>query len=81
MDRPVVFWQSARRHRIGRARARFVMHTVQPARIERSADVDPQLCWRGPDDRGVWLEIIALDLPDEVVVIHVMPIHRGRVLT
>jgi hypothetical protein len=29
--------------------------------------------WIGVDDRGIELEIVALVLPDVVVVIHVMP--------
>ena len=32
-----------------------------------------KLVWIGADDRGIELEIVALDLPDAIVVIHVMP--------
>lgn len=32
-----------------------------------------RLVWIGADDRGIELEIVALDLPDAIVVIHVMP--------
>jgi hypothetical protein len=35
--------------------------------------LDQRLVWIGEDDRGIELEIVALDLPDAVVVIHVMP--------
>lgn len=35
--------------------------------------LDQRLVWVGADDRGIELEIVALDLPDVVVVIHVMP--------
>jgi hypothetical protein len=35
--------------------------------------LDQRLVWVGEDDRGVELEIVALDLPDLVVVIRVMP--------
>jgi len=41
---------------------------------------DARLVWIGPDDRGIELEIVALDLPDEWLVIHVMPtaLRRSR---
>lgn len=31
------------------------------------------MVWVGPDDRGIELEIVAVVLPDELLVIHVMP--------
>jgi len=31
------------------------------------------LVWIGEDDRGIELEIVALDLGDAIVVVHVMP--------
>ena len=37
------------------------------------ANVDARLVWIGADDRGIELEIVALDLPDAIVVIHVLP--------
>jgi len=36
------------------------------------------LVWIGSDDRGIELEIVAMDLPDAVVVIHVMPTDLRR---
>ena len=39
---------------------------------------DARLVWVGEDDRGVELEIVALDLPDAVVVIHDMPTAHRR---
>jgi hypothetical protein len=30
--------------------------------------------WVGPDDRGVVPEVIAVDLPDHLLVIHAMPL-------
>ena len=78
MEKPIVFWRSARRHRIGKGHARHVMQSATPVPVDRTGDLDPQLVWLGPDDRGVWLEIIALDLPDCVVVIHVMPLYRMK---
>ena len=51
----------------------FVINHTEPTRIPATSDLDPRLVWIGPDDRGVELEIVAFDLPDEIIVIHVMP--------
>jgi hypothetical protein len=64
---------SARRHRIGKAHALHVVDTVDPEQVPATSTADARLVWIGEDDRGVELEIVALDLPDAVVVIHVMP--------
>lgn len=56
----------------------FVINHVQPTPIPATPDFDPRLVWIGPDDRGVELEIVALDLPEEIVVIHVMPTELKR---
>jgi hypothetical protein len=32
----------------------------------------------GTDSRGLLLEVVALDLPAAIVVIHVMPVYRER---
>lgn len=66
------FWRSARRHRIGRAHALHVMGTTVgvPTLSKRG---EHAISWIGPDDRGVDLEILALVVPDGLVVIHVMP--------
>jgi hypothetical protein len=39
---------------------------------------DARLVWIGDDDRGIELEIVALDLDDQIVVIHVMPTSLRR---
>jgi hypothetical protein len=39
---------------------------------------DARLVWIGLDDRGIELEIVALDRTDDVVVIHVMPTSLRR---
>jgi hypothetical protein len=52
------------------------MGTVDPMRIPATSDRDAQLVWIGPDDRGVWLEVVAVDLPDTLLVIHMMPQYR-----
>jgi hypothetical protein len=50
-----------------------VISTVEPHRVPATVVADSRLVWIGHDDRGVELEIVALDLQDAVVVIHVMP--------
>ena len=56
----------------------FVINRLEPTRVPATSGLDPRLVWIGPDDRGVELEIVALDLPDEIVVIHVMPTDLKR---
>jgi hypothetical protein len=73
LDRNIRWYRSARPHRIGKARALHVISTCEPERIAATDDYDPRLVWIGTDDRGIELEIVALDLPDAIVVIHVMP--------
>ena len=46
---------------------------TDPVRVPATANLDARLVWIGADDRGIELEIVALDLPDAIVVIHVMP--------
>ncbi len=70
--------RSARRHRIGTAHAKHVMTTTEPVPIPPTETLDARLVWIGKDDRGVELEIVALDLPDAIIVIHVMPTELGR---
>jgi len=51
-----------------------------PTRIPASSDEeDDRLLYIGTDDRGVELEIIAIQLEDDrLFVIHVMPTHYRR---
>jgi len=71
--RPVRFTRSARKHRIGRAHALHVIATVTPMEVAATDEFDARRVWLGPDDRGVDLEIVALVLPTELLVIPVMP--------
>lgn len=68
----VRFTRPARRRRIGKAHALHVMSTVEPVAVPPTETADARLVWIGPDDRGVELEIVALDLRTEWLVIHVM---------
>jgi hypothetical protein len=49
-----------------------------PERVPATDIADARLVWIGADDRGIELEIVALDLDDAVVVIHVMPTSLRR---
>lgn len=51
----------------------FVMNSTDPVPVPATAGADARLVWIGEDDRGLELEVVALDLPQAVVVIHVMP--------
>jgi hypothetical protein len=68
----VRFTQSARKHRVGRAHALYVMDTSEPIELEEP-DEARRLVWLGADDRGLMLEIVAIETPDYLLVIHVMP--------
>lgn len=69
----VRWYQSARRHRVGRAHALYVMTTVEPVRVPAERTKDARFEWVGAEDRSIELEIVVLDPPDGIVVIHVMP--------
>ena len=72
------WYRSSRRHRIGRAHAHHVITSTEPSVVPTEEGLDQRLVWVGEDDRGIELEIVALDLPDAVVVIHVMPTELRR---
>jgi len=50
-----------------------VIDSVAPEHVPATATADARLVWTGEDDRGIELEIVALDLDDAIVVVHVMP--------
>ena len=76
--RRVRFTRSARKHRIGKAHVLAAMNAAgDPQRIPAEGDLDERLLWIGPDDRGVVLEVIGINLPDYLLIIHAMP-HRFR---
>lgn len=55
-----------------------VITTVEPERVPATDVADARLVWVGPDDRGIELEIVALDLDEVIVVLHVMPTSLRR---
>jgi hypothetical protein len=67
------FTQSARKHRIGKTRALYVMNHYMPINIQSDAETKEKLLWIGQDERGLELEIVAILLDNYLLVIHVMP--------
>jgi len=52
------------------------MHVIKnntPRDVPEVDEFDARKVWLGADDRGVDLEIVAVVLPDELLIIHVMP--------
>jgi hypothetical protein len=69
----IQFTVASRKHKIGRAHVRFVMATQEADEIITTRG---EAGWRyiGPDDRGVELEVIVVELDGgDLLVIHVMP--------
>jgi hypothetical protein len=48
------------------------MDTSEPSVLDEP-DQPRRLVWLGADDRGIELEIVAIETPDYLLVIHVMP--------
>ena len=67
------FIQSARKHRIAKGRALFVIDNYLPEEIPHFVPGELKMFWRGHDDRGLELEIVAIQIDTIVLVIHVMP--------
>jgi hypothetical protein len=69
----IEFTTASRRHRLGRAHVRYVMATQDP---EETVTARGEHGWKyvGPDDRGLELEVIAVELDTgDLLVIHAMP--------
>lgn len=50
----------------------------EPEGFPAEGDLDERLLWIGEDDRGVALEIIGVEQPDYLLIIHVMPYSYRR---
>ena len=72
-EKEVRFAKSARKHRIGKAHALFVLENHEPVTFLSSSGEDQKLLWIAQDDRGLELEIVAVKLAENILVIHVMP--------
>ena len=69
----IEFTTASRKHRIGRAHVRYVMATHEPEEAV-TARGEPGWKYVGVDDRGVELEVIAVELDvGDLLVIHAMP--------
>lgn len=75
MGKVVRFSQSARKHRVGRLHALFVINLYEPL---IDADDPDRKMWVGADSRGRELEIIGIELEEYLLVIHVMPTRRVK---
>ena len=70
----IKFTQSARKHRIGKVHALYVIDQYSPLiNIGVGEDGEDQKIWVGEDDRGLELEVTAIVLADYLLVTHVMP--------
>jgi len=67
------FTQSARKHRIAKGRALFVLDNFMPEEVPHFVTGERKLFWIGLYDRGLELEIVGIEIDTIVLVIHVMP--------
>ena len=72
------FSQAARRHRIGKGHAFYVMATASVSEETDPQSGDLAVVWVGPDTRGVELTIVAVEKETYFVVTHVQPTYRRR---
>jgi len=72
------FAQSARKHRIGKARVNYVMENNPHTVISSQDGKKVQWVWIATDDRGLELEIVAVVLEQYLLVTHVMPTSLRR---
>ena len=69
------FAQSARKHRIGKNHALTVISNFEAVMAEAPDESGKahRLIWVGRDDRGLELAVIAIEIGETLLVIHVMP--------
>ena len=67
------FIKSARKHRIGKAHALFVIENNEPIADVGRDEFERKLFWQGLDDRYVGLEIVGIEIDEVIIIIHVMP--------
>ena len=72
------FTQSARKHRIGKQRALFLISKSDPVELVSDGARPSRLLWQGTDERGLELEVIGVRTPKGVLIIHVMPLNFRR---
>ncbi len=77
----MIFTQAARKHRIAKGRALFVIRTTEPVLTLDDAGNVVELDWLGTDERGVELHIVGIVKVDQrsatgeeiVLIKHVFP--------
>lgn len=69
----IKFAQSARKHRIGQGHAKYVIANYEPKVSYLVKERLKQFEWLGEDSREIELEIVAKQIGDILLVIHVMP--------
>jgi hypothetical protein len=74
----IEFTQAARRHRLGKARVRYILQTVTPTPTVTKRGEAGWL-YIGPDDRGLVIEIIGVPVKGDeaMLIVHAMP-HNFR---
>jgi len=72
------FTQSSRKHRIGKAHAKYVLSTSEPWIHGEVGTTRIIYDWIGFDERGVELEITGILEEDYIAIIHVMPVSFRR---
>lgn len=77
MAKPIRFTRKARSHKIGKAHVFYVMATTEAHEALLNIGL-PGLVWTGFDERGVELNIAALEKDDCFLVIHVMPTYPTK---
>lgn len=72
----ILIASSARRHGIGKRRILgLLLEHVDVIDVTRPGDVDPKICFLSRGADGIEWEVIAVVLPDLLLVIHAMPAH------
>ena len=69
---------SARKHGVSRARIKQALDSQTFSETLPVLGKDPKIAFRGHDERGVELEIVAVVLPNQLLVIHAMPTYFRR---
>ena len=63
----------ARKHGLSRARVQQALDNQLSSETHESGTTDPKIRFIGTDSRGTELEIVAVVLPDLLLIIHAMP--------
>ncbi len=67
------FFKSSRKHKISAQRARYVIGTVEPIKLETGRHKETKLLWLGVDSHGVEIEVIGFEYRGIRFITHIMP--------